>query len=77
MDIADNALREVIVDHLINSFKVNAPRHQVGADQNPNLAQPKLLNDFVPFMLFLVRMDHVHINSIEDQLMEKLFCSVF
>jgi len=77
VDVGDKALREVKVDDLVDGFEVNAARHEVGADEHPDLADTESLDDFVSFLLLLVCVDHLYINFVVLQFSVQLLGSVF
>jgi hypothetical protein len=77
VDVGDHALREVVVDHVVHCFEVNSARHQVGTDQDPDLAQAKVTHDIISLVLFTIGMDHIRVYSLASQLVIKLLRTVF
>lgn len=69
--IADCGGGKVEIDHQIDSFEVNAATHQLGADQEPDLAHSKVPDDVVSLRLCAIRMNHIDVNSVVDQLLEE------
>ena len=76
VDIGDNALREVIVNHVVDCFEVYSTGHQVRADQHPDLAEAEVAHDLVSLVLLAVRVDHIRVHTFTFQLVIELFCSV-
>lgn len=76
VDIGDNALREVIVNHVVDCFEIYSTGHQVRADQHPDLAEAEVAHDLVSLVLLAVCMDHIRVHSFTFQLVIELFSSV-
>jgi len=77
VDIADQTLREIEVEDGVNSLEINATSHQIGANQDPDVSHPELLDYFITLLLLLVSVNHVHIQVVEKQLFVKFFCALF
>mmetsp|Transcript_31320 Transcript_31320/g.76773 ORF Transcript_31320/g.76773 Transcript_31320/m.76773 type:complete len:301 (+) Transcript_31320:108-1010(+) len=76
MNVAHNALGEVVVYDEIHTLEIDTTCHQVRADQHPDTPAAEVAHDGVPLRLRPVRMHHIHINPIEDQLPKQLLCAI-
>jgi hypothetical protein len=70
VDVADDALGEVVVDDQIDSFEINASSHKIRANQDPRHTLPKISNDFVALALRSIRVYHIDIDALVQQLLE-------
>jgi hypothetical protein len=77
MDVRHQALRKIEVYHLVDCFEVDASRHKICANENPNLAKPELFDDFIPLLFLLVCMNHINVLAIKLHFFVKLFRTVF
>ena len=64
MNVRHDRLREIKVQHAVDALKVNAARHQVGTNQHPNFAQPKVLDDVVTLRLRPVGVNHIDVDAV-------------
>ena len=70
VDVADDALGEVVVDDQINSLEINASSHEIRANQDPRDTLPKISNDFVALALRSIRVYNIDIDALVQQLLE-------
>ena len=45
VDLADDCVREVVVNHEVHAFEVDAAGHQVGADEGPEFADSEFFDN--------------------------------
>ena len=76
VDVGDEACGEVEVEDRVDSLKIDSSRHQVCANEYPNIAYSELLHDFVAFLLLFVSMDYVHVYLVEFQFVEQFLGSL-
>ena len=76
MDVRYHALGEVIVHNVVHGLEVDSTRHQVGADQHPDLAQAEVAHHLISLMLFTVCVDHISVYSFASQLVVQLFRTI-
>ena len=76
MNVGNQTLGKVKVDNLVHCLKVDTTRHEVGADENPNLANTELLYDFIPFLLLFIGVDYIDVLSIKFHFFVELLGSV-
>jgi hypothetical protein len=72
MNVALHARREIIVHDQVDSPKVHTSSHQLRCNQNPNPPLPKLLHDPLPLRRCPLRMDHIDMQPVVDELVEKV-----
>ena len=77
VDVANQTSGKIEVDDTVDSLEVNASSHKVGANKYPDVASSELFYDLVSVGLLLVAMDYIHVDSVVDQFMVQLFCSLF
>ena len=58
------------LDHQIYAPIVNATRHDIGRDQQPNLTTSKSGDDVIPFSLGSIRMKDFNPKALESNLIE-------
>lgn len=76
VNVADERCGEVEIDHRVDCLEINTSRHQVGANQDPDVAQTELFDNLVTLGLFLVSMDHINVHAVKDELVIKFFGAV-
>ena len=54
-------LREIVIQHRVESQKVQAAAQQVGRDQHPRLARPEAVDCRGSGLIRQVRVDHIHV----------------
>ena len=72
MDVGHGRLRKVVVDYEIDALKVHAARQQLGRDEKPCPPGSKARHDCIPLGLRPLRVDHVDVDAIVHELVEKL-----
>jgi hypothetical protein len=77
VNIADQTLWKIIIDNLIDSFEIDATRHQISANEHPYLADTEFLYDLISFFFLFVSVDDVHVLSVISELLVELLGSVF
>lgn len=70
VDVADDALGEVVVDDQIDSPEIDASSHEIRANQDPRDTLPKISNDFVALALRSIRVYNIDIDALVQQLLE-------
>jgi hypothetical protein len=70
VNIADDALGEIVIDDQIDSFEINASSHEIRANQHPCDTLPKISNDFVALALRSIRVYNIDIDALVQQLLK-------
>eukprot|EP00968_Pinguiococcus_pyrenoidosus_P007802 scaffold529_cov308-Pinguiococcus_pyrenoidosus.AAC.94 len=68
--------REVVVDHHVDAFEVHPPRHEVGADEQPDVASSESLDGRVSLCLRPAGVHDPHTEAIVSELLEKALRAV-
>jgi hypothetical protein len=51
VNVADDALRKVVIHHEVDALEINASGHQICANQNPDVPRPEISHGGVPLRL--------------------------
>ena len=64
VNVADCRRREIVIDHKIDAFEINAPAKKFSADQNPNSSSSKIFDSIVSLQFGFVGMDRIHADIV-------------
>ena len=75
VNVALHARREIVVDDKVDPPEVHSSTHELRADEHPHSPLPELLDDPFPLRRRPLRVDHIHMDPIIDQLVEQVICT--
>jgi len=70
VNVTDDALWEVVVDHQIDALEVDSSAHEVGANEDPSDALTKVANHFITFPLRTICVYDIHIYTLVQQFLK-------
>lgn len=76
VNVALDARREVVVDDRSDAAEVHAAAHELGADEDPDLALAELAQDALALLWRPLRVDHVDRQRVVDELVEQGRCAL-
>ena len=70
------AFRPAVVDDQVDALKINSSAHELGTDENPDVATPEGSDCVLSLLLRSLTVDDVNIDPVIQQFFEELRCSL-
>lgn len=77
MNVAATTLREIVVDHQLDSLEINSTSHHIGANQAPNLSALESFDNGITLLGCSIGMDAVCVDPIEEKLSSQFLRSEY